>query len=223
MTRLKQINDDSRLYVISESGGYSCLGFDVLETRIAGYASHLRSHGKALPFDTPAAIGTQERFQQYESTERAFMLAPTPTETWFDVGTPEGVRSALESARRSGQRVRLFYGDTETGKAWPEENDVAGTIGRSMGPMKVPLIIANARSSGGPAILVSSIVAIAIGPNRFSYRHPQFSVGQWAVIDSDLPEYAAAVTRDGELQARFKTVAGAQRYIGFMTGQRMAK
>lgn len=223
MTRLHSINPDSRLYTLKEGDGYSCLGFDVLESRTSAYARHLTQHGIPVPFDRPAAIGTEERFQQYEATARAFMLAPAPQDTWFDDRTPQAVRHALEHARRTGQRVRLFYGDTETGKAWEDEWNVVGTIGRSMGPCKIPLLIANARSHGGAAVLDSSVVAIASGPNQWLYRHENFDVGQWEIRPSDMPEYAAAVWHDGKLQSRHKTEAAAVRYVAFMRGERMAK
>lgn len=148
---------------------------------------------------------------------------PEVNGTTYDSRTPDTVQRALESARSSGARVRLFYGDTATGKAWAEEYHVAGTVGRSMGPIKIPLLIANARSMGGGGILDHCIVAIATGPNRFSYRHDSFDVGEWRVVPSDLPEYAAAVTHNGAIHARFKTATAATRYVAFMRGERMAK
>lgn len=223
MTRLASINHEGRLYNIKESGGYSCLGFDVLESRIIGYSRHLARHGIALPFKRAAAVGTTERFNQYEATFAALVKAPPMNETFYDSRTPAAVVEALEKARLNGWRVRLFYGDPETGRAWTEENDVIGTIGRSMGPIKIPLLIANARSLGGPGILDSSIVAIITGPGCFIYRHPGFDVGQWAAVSSDLPDYVAAVTHNGKIHARFKTELGARRYLGFMRGERMSK
>lgn len=143
--------------------------------------------------------------------------------TTYKDETPAAVVDALERARLNGQRVRLFYGDAATGRAWPEENDVAGRIGRSMGPQKIPLLIANPRDAGGGGVLDSCVVAIATGPDRFTYRHPQFSVGAWRVIPSDLPDYAEAVTHDGEIHARFKRAGQGARYVDFMTGKRMAR
>jgi hypothetical protein len=76
-------------------------------------------------------------------------------ETHFHTETPPAVRRILESARQSGTRLRVFYGDAKTGAPWLEESDVLGRIGRSMGPVRVPLILARANSSGGPALLES--------------------------------------------------------------------
>lgn len=143
--------------------------------------------------------------------------------TTYHAQTPAAVVDALERARLSGERVRLFYGDTETGRAWAEEHDVSGTVSRSMGPVKIPLLIANKRAHGGAGILDHCIVAIQLGAGRFAYRHPTFNPGAWCVRASDLPDYAAAVTHDGEIHARFKTDDAAARYAGFMRGERFSK
>lgn len=146
--------------------------------------------------------------------------------TAYDVDAAPGAIEALERARASGARVRLFYGDPKTGKAWPEESDVVGTIGRSMGagptPMRVPLLIRSSRSRGGGAISTGSIVAIMTAPGRFAYRHPSFDPGAWSVTGSGKAGYKAAAWRDGELQARFETFEKADRFAAFMRGERMA-
>lgn len=140
--------------------------------------------------------------------------------TSYHLGTSDAVIRALENARATGQRIRLFLGDAETGKAWPEENDVMGHIGRSMGPRRVPLLIASSRSRGGGAILDHCIVAIQSSAGLFIYRHAGFDAGQWEVAPSDKPDYAAAVTHNGAIHARFKSQRRAANYAAFMAGQR---
>lgn len=151
---------------------------------------------------------------------------------YYHAETPREVISWLETSRERRQRIRIFYGDGKTGESWNEENDVAGHIGRSMGPIRIPLMIANARSMGGPGILDHCIVAIATrgsdGKTRFVYRHPTFKLGDWQgkpCEDSEMlaKGYTFEAFRDGELQARFKTQDSAMRYLAFMRGERMAK
>lgn len=43
---------------------------------------------------------------------------------------------------------------------WNEQFDVTGYVGRSTGPIKVPLLIHNRRSLGGPAILDHCIIGV---------------------------------------------------------------
>lgn len=143
---------------------------------------------------------------------------------FFDSRTPAAVRYAIECAHASRRRVRVFYGDTETGEAWPEEYDVMGTIGRSCGRVKVPLLMASARSTGGGALLDACIVAIIDTKTRaFLYRHPQFDPGEWAEVAPVSDGYISAAAHNGKLHAQFKTADGARRYIGFMRGERFSK
>jgi hypothetical protein len=72
--------------------------------------------------------------------------------TSYDVRTPDDLVAVLEKVRRKRVRVALIYGDALTGYAWHDHPD-RGTIGRSMGPVKAPLLIKTSRSLGGEAIL----------------------------------------------------------------------
>lgn len=124
------LNAEQRLFVLPQSGGYSCLGFDVVFKRLVQFAKLL---GRALP--NPEGIGKLEQYQEYRLAEKAY-IATNPKETLYDPDTPLAVQSCLESYRKSRAPVRLFFGNPDTGKEWLEENDVYGTIGRSMGPSK---------------------------------------------------------------------------------------
>lgn len=140
------------------------------------------------------------------------------------VCTSPAVIDAIVIAAACKTRVRLFLGDTATGAAWPEEFDVIGTIGRSMGPCRVPLLINNARSTGGAPISVELVVAIFnTRTGHALYRHPTFNPGAWDAIPSDMPGYSEAATHNGTLHARFKKPGQAGRYCAFMRGERFSK
>ena len=82
--------------------------------------------------------------------------------TSYHQNAPDAVIRVLENAMRTNKRIRVFYGDTETGRDWMEIYDTIGTIGRSCGQNKIPLLIKNSRSYGGCAILTDCIVKITI-------------------------------------------------------------
>jgi hypothetical protein len=75
-------------------------------------------------------------------------------------GTPSVIIDALEYAREHNTRVTVDYGDVKTGESWGEAYDITGYIGRSMGPLQVPLLVHNARSMGGGAMLTHCILSI---------------------------------------------------------------
>jgi hypothetical protein len=151
--------------------------------------------------------------------------------TFYHEKTAPDVIKVLERARRGGARVRIWCGYTdaaegEPGLAWMEEYDVCGTIGRSMGPIKIPLLIPNARSLGGGGLLDHCIVAIK-SASGWLYRHPTFRVPKIELREERFEAggkvYLAAATADGEECARFATMAKAERWKAFMVGDRVAK
>lgn len=79
---------------------------------------------------------------------------------WFHENTPEGVIRAIVDAYNADIRVHIDYGNVTTGQSWGETSDVDGYIGRSTGPVKVPLLIHNRRSRGGAAILDHCVLSI---------------------------------------------------------------
>ncbi len=157
---------------------------------------------------------------------------------YFHKDTPEAVQRVLIEAHASGKTVRIWFGDAVTGRAWDEEHDVLGTIGRSCGPVKVPLLVARGDIGGGH-LLDQCIVRIdavrsvrvprdmqsELGGRRTMrlgttlYAHPSFHAGDWTQRPSREPGYVAEVLRDGSVIARFRTVVKAAAYVSFMTGQ----
>jgi hypothetical protein len=77
----------------------------------------------------------------------------------------------IEKARLEHGRVRFSLGDTQTGIDWGVVLDCRGYIGRSMGEIKIPLLIKNSRSTGGSGLLDHCIIKLEYkGPNDKSYR-----------------------------------------------------
>lgn len=95
--------------------------------------------------------------------------------TYYDRRTPFEITTCLELARLGEQRIRLYYGDRETGRDWNERYDVTGRIGRSMGPIRIPILLHNRRSIGGGGILDHCIVRIDTAAGRkVLYQHPNY-------------------------------------------------
>ena len=137
--------------------------------------------------------------------------------------TSSRVATLLNNLNMSKQRVRIIYGDVNTGKDWLEEYDVIGTIGCSTGINKIPLLIKNSRSTGGGSILDHCILKIVdVKSKRVLYQHekyvsPKFEIGFLAITG----QYSVTVV--GKVQANFKTEKKAQNYIDFMLCKRMSK
>ena len=141
--------------------------------------------------------------------------------TTYHEETPDAVIHVLENARQSRTRLHISLGDQETGKDWLEEFETHGYVGRSMGPVKVPLMIANCRSLGGGSILDHCIVRIRESAGgRVLYQHPQYHHGQVEIRQKTEPLGLADgrvlrvdVLRDGELHASFESIEKARRWV----------
>ncbi len=213
---LHKIDDDQKLYV-GASGGVSCLGFDVVRDRTILYFKRM---GLAPP--NPVPYGDHEAYELYESAERQYIAHPASKATTFEPHTPDPVIAILEDARCRLVRLRIFYGDRETGRDWNEENDVLGYIGRSMGPIRVPLLIKTRASTGGFAILTAHIVRIqSASDKRVLWQHATYHSLPFALGPAVSDGYVEAVYRDGRMHAQFKKPGDAARFMDRILGRRM--
>ena len=144
---------------------------------------------------------------------------------WFNPETNVEVMKVISGLNcyNRRQRVRIFLGDIKTGKAWNEENDVTGYIGRSTGSKKIPLLVHNQNSLGGGGILTHCIVAIYTTSGACLYKHPKLDLGLWEVNAETFEDYTHCVYCNKELLARFKTYKQANNYMLFMTAKRFCK
>lgn len=203
------------LFYINKAGHISSLGFAVVYNRLQYFARRL---SKACSGETKK--GTLEQYREYEHLLGEF-LARFSSETFYEPGTPDEVRAVLERYRGSNDKLRVFYGDRATGRDWLEESDVVGRVRRSLGPMRVPLLI-RAGANGGPALLTHCIVRI-IGPGCTElYRHPTYHQPPIRLGPADIPGYTTNAWVNEEVFARFKTEAAANRWLDFIQGRRLA-
>ncbi len=141
--------------------------------------------------------------------------------TSFDVRTPDEVVTILENARQTRTRLHVSLGDSESGRDWIEENMVHGVIGRSTGSIKIPLLLHNQRSLGGPGLLDHCIVRIRESAGgRVLWQHSGYHHGRMEIRQKSEPvtlrdgrTLTVDVLREGELHASFESVEKARRWV----------
>ena len=124
----------------------------------------------------------------------------------FYEDTNESVINILLDAMKHKDRIRVFFGDAESGADWCETYDTMGTIGTSCGMTKVPLLIHSIRSTGGDAILTDSIVKITRN-KKVIYKHPNYNCnikidGDY-IVDSNEKKIMHFWTKDENKRKRF--------------------
>ena len=81
--------------------------------------------------------------------------------TYYGKETSAEVIEVLEKCRKSKTRIVLDYGDVNTGVSYEEVYGIKGTISRSCGEIKIPILLMySSRSIGGVGIATSIIIGI---------------------------------------------------------------
>ena len=214
------INAEQRLFVIPAGGGYSCAGFDYVFKQLRALSEALTRFGIDVGELRVDEVGSIAQYQQYERA--CALIGNRDMGTWFDPDTPAKVRYILERYRKSGQALRVFYGDTKTGRGWYEEYDVVGGIGRSTGAMKIPLLVPDGEF-GGPGLLDRCIVRMMdVRTRKELYWHPQYHQGEMEIRPATCrAPYTHGVWIDGQNHANFRSYGSAAQWVAFMTGNCM--
>lgn len=126
----------------------------------------------------------------------------------YDVRTPDKVVEVLERCRRSGRRIKLHYGDVETGRDWMEEYDVTGYVGLSKGrEARFPILVYNKRSMGGGSLMSHCVVKIKeSGSGLILYQADNYQQPSIKIIPSTVPEYTHSLEINGEVYSNHKSL-----------------
>ncbi len=130
----------------------------------------------------------------------------------FSETTPNEVCNILANAIKDSrkQRLKIYYGDVNTGKDWNEEFDTIGYIGLSTGTVKIPLLILRKNSFGGGAILDNCIVKIKdIKTGSTLYQHEKYISPKVEIKDSVDSNYKYETSINDVLHGRHKTLRSA--------------
>ena len=209
------INAEQQLYVIDCGEGYTCFGF-----------ANARDHANLIAHKLDRAdlafadgdYATLAGYDKYRNAVDAWSQSPLTRTTYFDPGTDAEAAKILESCRSGERRVRLILGDTHSGEPWLEEHDVVGRIGRSLGPLRVPLLIEPGKH-GGSAILCACLLAIVDWTSGdFLYRHGAYREADLSIKPSANAERPWDVLRREEVVACFRDIGQAGAYLAFMRG-----
>jgi hypothetical protein len=220
-----ELNTAARLYVIVVSGGCSCLGFDVVYAEACELSRRVVLHrartGNKEVVEVPRVneVGTIAQYEQRLRLLAAYMEIDDK-ETWFDARVPFQAARAIEQARRSGHRVRIFYGDRNTGADWAEEFGTIGRIGRSMGPMHAPILIEDQDVGGGSILSQDVLKLVDLDAGRTLYKSANYQIPRYAITPAGeaFEVRRKPVSENTRVSARFETLELAEAYVAFMAG-----
>ena len=209
------INAEQQLYVIDDGEGYTCFGFANARDHANQIAHAL---GRTDLVFTNEDYATLAGYGKYGQAVQAWSQSPLTRTTYFEPGTDARAAKVLESRRTHHRKVRLILGDTSTGEPWLEEHDVVGRIGRSMGSLKVPLLIEPGEDGGGAVLCASLLAIVDWNSGDVLYRHRAYREIDLSIKPSGDTERPWDVLRREEVVARFRDIGKAGAYLAFMRG-----
>lgn len=146
--RTVTLNEAQRLYVIACGAGYSCLGFDVLETRCKALEAELVAYGYVVP--TPAAIGTVPRYEQYQAAVQ-FAAQLNQRTGWRSQSELRKELIGLEGKRLAVEHT--LHGNAET---------ATFILGKSTGFIPCHLFLESRKADGGEALYLGQITKVTV-------------------------------------------------------------
>ena len=142
--------------------------------------------------------------------------------TAYHMETSNEIIGILDRVLNTKQRIRVFYGDINTGICWNDEFETMGYVKRSTGRIKIPLLIPKVNSFGGGGLLDHCIIRIT-QDKKVLYSHPNFTTGEWEIKEVKKEYPFDAYNNLSGNSASFKTRKQAERYIQFITGKKNSK
>ena len=210
------VNQKQGLFVFNFDGGCTTMGFDNVFKTLAKIAQRL---GLSIPVREEDK-GTLSQYASYREAIDAYAAAGL-NETWHDSDALPEVCKVIDRCFRNGTRVRLFYGDTETGREWGEENDVLGSIGRSVGPLKSPILILKGEHSGTTILEHCLLKIMDANTRRILWVHDRYQTPTFSITEDATPKLPFKGTMNGQSKARFASFAKAAAWVAFMSGECM--
>lgn len=211
-----RLDPDRHQYVIrAGDDGYSCLGYNNARDHANQIAQLMQQPELAFSGDDYATLAG---YRKYQAAVAAWGRSPFRSRTYFDPHTEPAVRRVLESCRLAGTPVRLILGNPRTGQSWLDEHDIVGTIGRSSGWLKVPLLVPQGEHGGG-AILTAHVLGIVDwSSGKMFYRHPDYRTPDLLIQPTEDKRLPWRILHQGIDIARFDDIGKAGAYVAFMRG-----
>ncbi|MDR0478776.1 MAG: hypothetical protein LBH31_03000 [Burkholderiaceae bacterium] len=203
-------------YVIRTASGYSCQGFTNARDNTNQIAALLSRPDLAFGAQD---FGALSGYEKYQAALCAWEASPLRHETYFEAGTDPKAARTLERCRKDGSKVRLITGNPDTGETWLDEFDMLGQIGRSMGTLKVPLLIEPGADGGGAILTACLLAIIEWASGKYLFRHVNFRQPDLSIRRTQDQKHPWEVLRAEQVVARFGDIGKAGAWVAFMRGE----
>lgn len=213
-----QIDHARHLYVESHVGYTASVDFSTVLATANALAGHLGIPTMGIG---ESEIGTQSAFEKYQRLMRLAMMKIRPGEVWYDPRTPRDARIALDTARASKRKVRLHYGDPNTGLDKLATQDIVGFVGYAGWQLPHPILLSERNCHLGSRICELEVVRVVDVDGMFaSYEHPRYTLPAFTTVsanNSEAPDEVMLIA-DGSPVMNCTNQGQATRWIKFFKG-----
>lgn len=211
------IDHQHEVFIVPVGQEISTLGFEYVFEQLRDVVARLN-----LPIlvhkDEEGTVG---QYKKYLQAIAEAIKAKTDEETWFHPDTPVEVRQILERYRESGNRIRIFYGDKETGRDWLEDTCVTGVISRLDGFFRKPILVGDGNDWGSCILDHHLVKLMDVVSRKVLWTHPGYREPSMQIVSARQGAFPHTVLVDGGPHKHFQSHAQATRWIAFMTGECM--
>lgn len=129
------------------------------------------------------------------------------------------IQKALTKAFKEGWKVRIFYGDTQTGRDWLEESNSIGYVKLHKHRAHFILLFKK-QSAYGDVICVKNIVKILALNGEVLYQHDAYHLDELVISQSKQSGYSHEIVNltIGGVLARFQSLEACQNWLKFIKG-----
>ena len=182
MTVSIHVDAVNRLFICTYSGESRVLDFSTVQSNANALAGRLSRNDLLIGIDELASRTAFEKYQVLLS----LAAKQNWSELWYDPRVSISARQALQSAKVTGRKVRIFYGNAATGQDSLMHKGVVGWIGglRVDGLPRVGLSEHQGQPAGHRVHELDVVRVVDIGSFVDVYRHSNYHLPKVEVLES---------------------------------------
>lgn len=214
----RQLTIEPRLGIYLHRVGHQveAISFNELLATTNALAGKLGKPTLAIP---QRDVGTAAAFDRYQSALRLAAQANQPGGLWFHPTSPEPLRNALASSRACGRKVRLYYGNPDSGECSLATTNNIGWIGRTSGAaLPYPMLMTSVEAKAGLRIFDSGVVRVQDldSSGMVIYEHPNYHLPEMSV--AEMPDACVVVVLSNTQRLQFEGNEHYARWTKYMRG-----
>lgn len=210
-----EIDHRAKLYLVRFGASVEAISFDDVRDLTNALAGYL---GRPAMGTSAACTGSLDDYARYRALMVMAASHSTSHETWFHPRTAPAAKAALECARITKQRVRLYYGNQANGLDSLHTDNASGYVGRRGEVLQFPTLCPSREHSLGLRIHDNAVVRIELLDSFVDlWRHPNYRLPRLDYVP--LLDGRARLVIDGKRELDFANDSDMNSFMRLVGGE----